>query len=165
MLVERCDHNRFAAELSERFVEHRVRELAAFEARARGLVNPFFQTAATAAKAATQPGATTMNQLFRPAEITTAKLKMALMGFQGSGKTYTGTSTAIGMVQLMRQLNLPEGKLPIAFADTEEGLRLDPAAGAQGRHRDGGRQDPGILRPDRTDQRSRAQFIGAAGRP
>ena len=62
-----------------------------------------------------------MTKLFRPAEITTAKLKMALMGFQGSGKTYTAASTAIGLVQLMKQMNLPEGKLPIAFADTEKG--------------------------------------------
>lgn len=62
-----------------------------------------------------------MTKLFRPAEITTAKLKMALMGFQGSGKTYTAASTAIGLVQLMKDMNLPEGKLPIAFADTEKG--------------------------------------------
>lgn len=62
-----------------------------------------------------------MTKLFRPAEITTAKLKMALMGFQGSGKTYTAASTAIGLVQLMKSMNLPEGKLPIAFADTEKG--------------------------------------------
>jgi AAA domain len=59
--------------------------------------------------------------LFRPAEITTAKLKMAFMGFQGSGKTYTATSTTIGLVQLMRQLNLPEGNRPVAVADTEKG--------------------------------------------
>lgn len=59
--------------------------------------------------------------LFKPAEVTTAYLKMALMGFQGSGKTYTATDTAIGLVLLMRELNLPAGNRPIAFADTEKG--------------------------------------------
>src|ERR1700727_114831 len=59
--------------------------------------------------------------LFRPAEITTAKLKMAMMGFQGSGKTFTATSTAIGLVQMVRELKLPEGTKPIAFGDTEKG--------------------------------------------
>jgi len=61
--------------------------------------------------------------LFRPAEVTTAKLKMALMGFQGSGKTWTATNVAIGLVQLMRELNLPEGNKPLAFADTERSAR------------------------------------------
>jgi AAA domain len=62
-----------------------------------------------------------MTSLFKAAEITTAYLKMALMGFQGSGKTYTATSTAIGLVQLMRELRLPAGNKPIAFGDTEKG--------------------------------------------
>lgn len=59
--------------------------------------------------------------LSKPAEVTTSKLKMALMGFQGSGKTHTATSIALGLVKLMRELKLPEGNLPIAFADTEKG--------------------------------------------
>lgn len=59
--------------------------------------------------------------LLQPAENTTAKLKMGLMGFQGSGKTHTMTSTAIGLVLLMRKLGLPEGDKPIAFMDTETG--------------------------------------------
>jgi hypothetical protein len=46
---------------------------------------------------------------------------MAFMGFQGSGKTYTATSTAIGIVKLMRDLRLPQGSKPIAFGDTEKG--------------------------------------------
>ena len=62
-----------------------------------------------------------MGMLFKPAEITTAKLKMAFMGFQGSGKTYTAASTAIGLVLLMRDLRLDDGKKPIAFGDTEKG--------------------------------------------
>jgi hypothetical protein len=59
--------------------------------------------------------------LLKPAENTTAKLKMGLMGFQGSGKTHTMTSVAIGLVQMMRELGLPEGQKPIAFMDTETG--------------------------------------------
>jgi len=62
-----------------------------------------------------------MSLLLQPAENTTAKLKMGLMGFQGSGKTHTMTSTAIGLVLLMRELGLPEGNKPIAFMDTETG--------------------------------------------
>ena len=61
--------------------------------------------------------------LFKPAEISTAKLKMAFMGFQGSGKTYTATETAIGLVLLMRKLKLPEGDKPIYFCDTERSSR------------------------------------------
>lgn len=63
----------------------------------------------------------TVTTLFKPAEVTSAYLKMALMGFQGSGKTYTATETAIGLVLMMRELNLPAGNKPIAFADTEKG--------------------------------------------
>jgi len=124
MIQERCDHNRFAEQLAARlsapdqtYVDHRLRELNAFEARARGDAP---KRTAPAASVASQ-GATAMTTLFRPAEITTAKLKMTLMVFQGSGKTYTGTSTAIGLVQMMKQMNLPEGSRPIAFADTEKG--------------------------------------------
>jgi hypothetical protein len=61
--------------------------------------------------------------LFKPAEITTANLKMALMGFQGSGKTYTATEVAIGLVLLMKKLKLPAGDRPIFFADTERSSR------------------------------------------
>jgi hypothetical protein len=59
--------------------------------------------------------------LFTKASSTSAFLKMAFMGFQGSGKTYTATSTAIGIVKLMRDLRLPQGSKPIAFGDTEKG--------------------------------------------
>ena len=40
--------------------------------------------------------------LFRKAEVTSAYLKMGIMGFAGSGKTYTATQTAIRLVQHMR---------------------------------------------------------------
>jgi AAA domain len=62
-----------------------------------------------------------MTMLFQKAEVTTAFLKMGMMGFQGSGKTHTATSTAIGLVTLIKQLRLPYADRPIFFADTETG--------------------------------------------
>lgn len=59
--------------------------------------------------------------LLQPAKSTSAFLKMGLMGFQGAGKTYTATNIAVGLVTLMRKLELPAGKLPVAFFDTEKG--------------------------------------------
>jgi hypothetical protein len=40
--------------------------------------------------------------LFMKAESTSAFLKMGIMGFAGSGKTYTAAATAIGLVEYMR---------------------------------------------------------------
>jgi len=114
--VRRALAARLSAVPNPDYIYHRLRELKAFEARARGEL----KRTAPAASVASH-GATAMSRLFKPAEVTTAKLKMALMGFQGSGKTFTGTSTAIGLVQLLKELNLPEGGRPIAFADTEKG--------------------------------------------
>lgn len=62
-------------------------------------------------------------RFFKFAKITTAKLKCAFMGFQGSGKTWTATDLSIGLVKMMRELRLPEGDKPIAFADTERSAR------------------------------------------
>lgn len=59
--------------------------------------------------------------LFTKAEATTAFLKAGLMGFAGSGKTYTATSIAIGLVRLMRDLDIPYAQKPIFFLDTETG--------------------------------------------
>ncbi len=59
--------------------------------------------------------------LFTKAEVTSSYLKMGMMGFAGSGKTYTATSTAIGLVQMMRDLQVPYGGKPIYFLDTETG--------------------------------------------
>ena len=53
--------------------------------------------------------------LFAPAETTTAYLKMALMGFQGSGKSYTAALTAIGIAKLI------QAPRPVFFLDTEKG--------------------------------------------
>jgi hypothetical protein len=60
--------------------------------------------------------------LFKKAEMTSAFLKMGIMGFQGSGKTYTATQTAIGLIQMMRQRDLPHGAKPAYFLDTETGV-------------------------------------------
>lgn len=59
--------------------------------------------------------------MFKKAESTTAFLKMGIMGFAGSGKTYTASDIAIGMVQHMRKNKLPGHDKPIFFLDTETG--------------------------------------------
>jgi hypothetical protein len=59
--------------------------------------------------------------LFQPATNTQAKLKAGLMGFAGDGKTYTASTMAIGLVELMRDRNLPDGDKPVMFIDTETG--------------------------------------------
>jgi hypothetical protein len=59
--------------------------------------------------------------LFTKAEATSAYLKMGMMGFAGSGKTYTMTSTAIGLVNLMRTIDVAGADKPIFFLDTEQG--------------------------------------------
>lgn len=73
--------------------------------------------------------------LFSKAENTSAYLKMGIMGFAGSGKTFTATSVAIGLNQLMKQRGVAEARKPIFFLDTETGSdwvkpRID-AAGIQ----------------------------------
>lgn len=59
--------------------------------------------------------------LFKPAEVTSAYLKMGLLGFQGSGKTKTAAKVAIGLVQHMRKLGVPYADKPALFLDTETG--------------------------------------------
>lgn len=59
--------------------------------------------------------------LFKKAETTSAYLKAGLMGFAGSGKTYTATEIAIGLVKLMKAKNLPGADKPVFFIDTETG--------------------------------------------
>lgn len=59
--------------------------------------------------------------LFQKATNTQAKLKAGIMGFAGDGKTYTASSLAIGLVQLMRERKLPDGDKPVMFLDTETG--------------------------------------------
>lgn len=59
--------------------------------------------------------------LFKKAESTQAYLKAGFMGFAGSGKTYTATETAIGLVKLLRAGGLAEANKPVFFLDTETG--------------------------------------------
>lgn len=57
--------------------------------------------------------------LFKKAEHQQAYLKAGIMGLAGSGKTYTATEIAIGLVEYMRKHGI-ETK-PVAFMDTETG--------------------------------------------
>lgn len=59
--------------------------------------------------------------LFQPAEVTSAYLKMGLLGFQGSGKTKTAAKTAIGLVKYMRERGIAYANKNAMFLDTETG--------------------------------------------
>ena len=67
-----------------------------------------------------QPRETKMS-LFKPAEPTSAYLKMGLLGDPGAGKTYTGADTMIGLVLYARSLGLDYASKPVFFFDTETG--------------------------------------------
>jgi hypothetical protein len=59
--------------------------------------------------------------IFQKAENRQAFLKAGIMGLAGSGKTYTASEIAIGLVEYMRD-RLPEvAARPVAFMDTETG--------------------------------------------
>lgn len=59
--------------------------------------------------------------LFKKAESTSAFLKAGLMGFAGSGKTFTATTIAIGLAKLINEKKLAQAGKPIFFLDTETG--------------------------------------------
>jgi len=60
--------------------------------------------------------------LFKKAENRQAFLKAGLMGLAGSGKTFTATEIAIGLIEHMRARGLHElAAKPVAFMDTETG--------------------------------------------
>jgi len=59
--------------------------------------------------------------LFSKATNTQAYLKAGIMGFAGSGKTFTGSHIAIGLVHLMRERGIEGGDRPVMFLDTETG--------------------------------------------
>jgi hypothetical protein len=59
--------------------------------------------------------------LFKEAEVTSAFLKMGLMGFAGSGKTHTASETAIGLINYMREKGVEYADKPAFFLDTETG--------------------------------------------
>ncbi len=62
-----------------------------------------------------------MTNLFSKQESTQAYLKAGIMGFAGSGKTYTANEIAMGLIKHAKSLGLPEGERPIFFLDTETG--------------------------------------------
>jgi hypothetical protein len=59
--------------------------------------------------------------LFKPAENTMAKAKIGFMGEAGSGKTYTATLTAIGLLKYLKDNGLEDSGKPAFFVDTEQG--------------------------------------------
>lgn len=59
--------------------------------------------------------------LFQKAVNNQAFMKAGIMGFAGSGKSFTASHLAIGLVHLMRQRDLPHGHRPVFFLDTETG--------------------------------------------
>ena len=69
--------------------------------------------------------------IFAPSTNQQAYLKAGFMGFTGAGKTYTASLIARGLHQLCRDRDLPAGKSPVMFLDTETGsdwVRNDFAA-------------------------------------
>jgi hypothetical protein len=59
--------------------------------------------------------------LLQPAKITSAYLKMGILGFQGGGKTKTAGKTAIGLYKYMQSKGIDCANKPFAFFDTETG--------------------------------------------
>jgi hypothetical protein len=59
--------------------------------------------------------------LFKEAEVTSAFLKMGIMGFAGAGKTFTASQTAIGLIKYMEERGVAYANKPAFFLDTETG--------------------------------------------
>lgn len=62
-----------------------------------------------------------MTSLFQKAERRASFLKMGIMGFAGSGKTYTGSLVAIGLAKAAIKKQMPYAGRPVFFVDTEGG--------------------------------------------
>lgn len=62
-----------------------------------------------------------MKRLFAKTDNTQAYLKCGIMGFAGSGKTYTSTQISIGMIRHGLKLGLDYAERPAFFLDTETG--------------------------------------------
>src|SRR6266700_7698227 len=112
------DHNCLAAQFNERFVEQRVREIAAFEARANGEV-PNHHTAQRRPPTALIQQEKPSMSIFETARPTSAYLKMGIMGKQGSGKSYTAAEVAIGLINHLKEIGVDYAEKPAAFFDTE----------------------------------------------
>jgi hypothetical protein len=63
----------------------------------------------------------TSTAIFQPAEVTSAFLKMGIMGKQGAGKSKTAAKVAIGLIQHLKKLGIDYASKPVAFFDTETG--------------------------------------------
>jgi hypothetical protein len=59
--------------------------------------------------------------LLQPAKITSAFLKMGILGFQGGGKSKTAAKTAIGLYKYMQAKGIDCTGKPVAAFDTETG--------------------------------------------
>jgi AAA domain len=59
--------------------------------------------------------------LFKPAEVTTAYLKMGIMGKQGAGKSMTAAKVAVGLIKYLKAKDVAYAGKPVAFFDTETG--------------------------------------------
>ncbi len=108
------------------YIDQRVAEIEAFEARARGDVPHRSKRSDTTAQRRPPTSQTTEKEvstmsLFETAVSTTAHLKAGFMGKQGAGKSMTGGLLAIGLVKHLKQLGITYANKPVAFFDTETG--------------------------------------------
>jgi hypothetical protein len=101
------------------FVEHRLRELAAFERRARG--DDGTRSPPRSHDTLTENETMSSPTLFQPAASTSAYLKMGIMGKQGAGKSMTAGLLAIGLAKHLKALGVDYASKPVAFFDTEKG--------------------------------------------
>jgi hypothetical protein len=100
--------------VNDEFVEHRVREIEAFERRARGENGQ--------RRPPTSHNLESKQMLlFEIARPTSAYLKMGIMGKQASGKSKTAAKVAIGLVNYLKELGIDYAEKPALFFDTETG--------------------------------------------
>ncbi len=59
--------------------------------------------------------------LFKPSTNQQAFLKAGIMGFAGTGKTFTATEISIGLIRYLREHKYPGHDKPVFFLDTETG--------------------------------------------
>jgi hypothetical protein len=110
-MFDRTDHNRLAEQFAQRM---------AASVPVHPAIPLHFNPATTAAKVATE-GTSRMSSLFKPAEVTSAYMKLGLLGFQGSGKTKTASKVVIGLVRYMQEHGISYAGKPVMFLDTETG--------------------------------------------
>lgn len=60
--------------------------------------------------------------LFSEPKPSVAYLKAGLLGFNGSGKTYTAAMLMIGLIEHLRKLGIKEAEKPVYFIDSESGF-------------------------------------------